>query len=129
VEAKTALDTQLDTQRNFALAEQELRNTKLLKMRLEEEIEQADDTKINLQQKSQRARKQIARTIRKTQTFLVDQEKLLKEKLLAVKIMNHEIVRLNKEQGIIAAKKKEAYGAYLAVEAQRTQMRLHFERA
>ena len=97
VEAKTALDTQLEVQRNFALAEQELRNTKLLKMRLEEEIEQCDDTKINLQQKSQRARKQIARTIRKTQTFLVEQEKLLKEKLLAVKIMNHEIVRLNKE--------------------------------
>ena len=42
--------------------------------------------------------------------------------------MNHEIVRINKEQGIIAAKKKEAQGAYLAAEAQRTQMRLHFER-
>lgn len=52
----------------------------------------------------------------------------MKEKLLAVKIMNHEIVRLNKEQGIIAAKKKEAQSAYLAAEAQRTQMRLHFER-
>lgn len=42
--------------------------------------------------------------------------------------MNHEISRLNKEQGIIAAKKKEAQSAYYAAEAQRTQMRMHFER-
>jgi len=46
--------------------------------------------------------------IRKTQTFLVDSEALLKEKLLAVKSMNHELGRLNKERSIVAAKKKEA---------------------
>jgi len=42
---------------------------------------------------------------------------LLKEKLLAVKSMNHEIMRLNKERSIISAKKKEAQSAYLAAEA------------
>ena len=46
----------------------------------------------------QRARKQIARTIRKTGTYLVDAEKLLKEKLLAVRSMNHELTRLEKER-------------------------------
>jgi len=43
--------------------------------------------------------------IRKTQTFLVDSEKLLKEKLLAVKSMNHELGRLNIERGIVSKKK------------------------
>lgn len=108
--------------------EKQLRENKLLKMQLEEDIEMQDEAKDKLQQKSMVARKQIARTIRKTQTFLSDQERLLKEKLLAVKSMNHEIMRLYKEREIIAAKKNEAQSAYYAAEAQRTQMRLHFER-
>lgn len=58
----------------------------------------------------------IARTIRKTQTFLVDSEKLLKEKLLAVRSMNHEMTRLDKERQIVAAKKDEAHRAYYNAE-------------
>jgi len=60
-------------------------------MKLEEEIDAQIDEKVGFQQKSQRARKMIARMIRKTQTYLVDSEKLLKEKLLAVKSINHEL--------------------------------------
>jgi len=97
--------------------EKQLRENKLLKMQLEEDIEMQDEAKDKLQQKSMVARKQIARTIRKTQTFLSDQERLLKEKLLAVKSMNHEIMRLYKEREIIAAKKNEAQSAYYAAEA------------
>ena len=62
-----------------------------LLVKLEEEIDAQIDEKVAFQQKSQRARKMIARMIRKTQTYLVDSEKLLKEKLLAVKSMNHEL--------------------------------------
>ena len=61
--------------------------------------------------------------IRKTQTFMVDSERLLKEKLLAVKQMNHELMRLNKEKVIIASKARESHEAYLSAEDQRTRMR------
>jgi hypothetical protein len=54
--------------------------------------------------------------IRKTQTFMVDSERLLKEKLLAVKGMNHELMRLNKEKVIIASKARESHEAYLSAE-------------
>jgi len=36
----------------------------------------------------------IARMIRKTQTFMVDSERILKEKLTAIRAMNHELMRL-----------------------------------
>ena len=58
----------------------------------------------------------IARTIRKTQTFLVDSEKLLREKLLSVSSMNRELGRLEKESSIISSKKDEAFRAFLAAE-------------
>ena len=116
-ESKAAQEIQLNAQKEFAIKEQEVRNNMLVKMKLEEQIEEQDERKMKLQQKSMRARQQIARTIRKTQTFIVDQEKLLKEKLLTVKIMNHDIMKLNKQHGIISAKKREAQSAYLDAEA------------
>ena len=39
---------------------------------------------------------------------MVDSERLLKEKLLSVKSMNHELMRLRSERAIIESKKKEA---------------------
>ena len=42
--------------------------------------------------------------------------------------MNHELARLNKERGIIAAKKQEAQKALFQAEAQRTNMLMHFSR-
>ena len=59
---------------------------------------------------------------------MVDSERLLKEKLLSVKGMNMELMRLHKERAIIESKKKEAEHAYIEAEAQRTEMRMHFER-
>jgi len=53
---------------------------------------------------------------------------LLKEKLLAVKSMNHEMARLSREREIVAAKKREAHKAYLMAQNQRTEMILHFNR-
>lgn len=97
-------------------------------MQLEIELDEQKDSRYNLQMKSKRARKQIARMIHKTQTFLVDSERLLKEKLLAVKSMNHEILRLDKERSIIDEAKKKAHYAYLAASDQRTQMRMHYEK-
>lgn len=70
------------------------------------------DERIDIQLKAQKTRKEIARMIKKTQTFLVDSERLLKEKLLAVKSMNHELDRLNQERVIIEKKKNEAQYAY-----------------
>jgi len=52
----------------------------------------------------------------------------LKEKLLTVKSMNHEIHRLNKERGIVESKKKESFIAWRRAEEQRTEMMLHFSR-
>ena len=66
--------------------------------------------------------------IKKTQTFLVDSERLLKEKLLAVKSMNHELDRLNQERVIIEKKKNEAQYAYHMAQRERIDMRMLFER-
>jgi len=44
---------------------------------------------------------------------LVDSERLLKGKLLAVKSMSTELDRLDKERGIISSKKSEAQYAYI----------------
>ena len=100
-QANEALQRQLQCQQDLAIAEQELRNHKLLNLKLEEDIDLQTDKKIKLQQNSQKNRKMIARTIRKTQTFLVDSEKLLRGKLLAVSSMGRELGRLEKERGII----------------------------
>ena len=111
-----------------AITEQEIHKLKLDKIQLEEDIDAQVDKKIAIQQNMQRARKQIARTINKTQTFLVQSEKLLKEKLLNVKSMNHEMARLEKERAIVQAKKDEAERAYYSAQQQRTDMMMHFNR-
>ena len=103
-----------------AIAEQEIRKFQLDKIQLEEDIDAQVDKKIEIQQSMQRARKQIARTIQKTQKYLVNSEKLLKEKLLTVRSMNHEMARLEKERAIVQAKKDEAHRAYFSAQQQRT---------
>ena len=50
-------------------------------MVLEETIDEQFDKQIAIKQKSAKTRKQIARTMKKTQTYLVDVERLLREKL------------------------------------------------
>ena len=74
-----------------------MRNQKLLKMKLEEQIDGQVDKKIKLKQDTTRARKQIARTIRKSQTYLLDAEKLLRSKLTAVNSLRTELDRLSRE--------------------------------
>ena len=69
--------------------------------------------KKKLQFKSQKARKQIARTIRKTQVYITEQEKHLKEKLVNVRRMNHDLMRHQKERDIIAPKRDEAHRAWI----------------
>ena len=66
--------------------------------------------------------------IRKTQTYLVDSERLLTDKLVAVKSLRTELSRLEKERTIIFAKKREAENAYIAASQQRNDLRLKWER-
>ena len=80
------------------MTEQEIRDSRLMNIKLDEQIDAQLDKKIALQQSMQRARKQIARTIGKTNTYLVDASNLLKDKLTAVRSMNHELSRLDKER-------------------------------
>ena len=84
--------------------------------------------KKKLQFKSQKARKQIARTIRKTQVYITEQEKHLKEKLVNVRRMNHDLMRHQKERDIIAPKRDEAHRAWIMAQEQRNEMRIHYER-
>lgn len=53
---------------------------------------------------------------------------MLKEKLLAVRSMNYEMARLEKERQIVAAKRDEAHKAFYMAQHQRTEMMLHFSR-
>ena len=59
---------------------------------------------------------------------MVDSEKLLQDKLLNVKSMNLELVRLEREREVVVKKRNEASNGYIEAEHQRTQMRLKFER-
>lgn len=95
------------------MIDQKLRHHKLLNLQMDENIDGQIDKKIRLQQDAQRARKNIARMIRKTQTYLVDSEKLLTDKLIAVKSMANELNRLEKERMLIMGKRNQAQATYI----------------
>ena len=70
----------------------------------------------------------IGRTMKKTQTYLVDVERLLREKLSSLQSMEIEMNRLGSERQIVEAKRTEAFKATIKGENQRINMRMHFER-
>lgn len=65
-EAAGQLASKLKVQQQLAVTEQELRNSKLKNIQLEEDIDSQTDAKILVKQKSAKSRKQIARIIKKT---------------------------------------------------------------
>ena len=65
---------------------------------LEENIDEQIDKQIEVKQKAAKARKQIARTMKKTETYLVDVERLLREKLSALQSQEIEDRRLKSER-------------------------------
>ena len=67
-------------------------------MVLEENIDEQIDNQIAVKQKSAKTRKMIARTMKKTQTYLVDVERLLREKLSALQSQEIEMRRLASER-------------------------------
>ena len=67
-------------------------------MMLEENIDEQIDKQIEIKQKAAKARKQIARTMKKTETYLVDVERLLREKLSALQSQEIEDRRLKSER-------------------------------
>ena len=67
-------------------------------MMLEENIDEQIDKQIEVKQKAAKARKQIARTMKKTETYLVDVERLLREKLSALQSQEIEDRRLKSER-------------------------------
>ena len=71
----------------------------------------------------------VARTLRKTQTYLVDVERLLREKISALQSQEFEMRRLGNERKIVEAKRTEAFKATITGENQRINMRMHFEKA
>ena len=97
-------------------------------MMLEENIDEQIDKQIEIKQKAAKARKQISRTMKKTETYLVDVERLLREKLSALQSQEIEDRRLKSERQIVDAKKSEALKATIKGENQRIAMRMHFER-
>jgi len=66
--------------------------------------------------------------MKKTQTYLVDVERLLREKLSSLQSQDIEMRRLASEREIVEAKRTEAFKATIKGENQRINMRLHFER-
>ena len=97
-------------------------------MMLEENIDEQIDKQIEIKQKAAKVRKQISRTMKKTETYLVDVERLLREKLSALQSQEIEDRRLKSERQIVDAKKSEALKATIKGENQRIAMRMHFER-
>ena len=97
-------------------------------MMLEESIDEQIDKQIEIKQKAAKARKQISRTMKKTETYLVDVERLLREKLSGLQSQEIEDRRLKSERQIVDAKKSEALKATIKGENQRINMRMHFER-
>jgi hypothetical protein len=71
---------------------------------------------------------QISRTMKKTQTYLVEMEKVLREKTSAVQSQSFELDRLESERRIIRDRKDKAQRAYIWAEQQRTAMLNHFEK-
>ena len=67
-------------------------------MMLEENIDEQIDKQIEVKQRAAKARKQIARTMKKTETYLVDVERLLREKLSALQSQEIEDRRLKSER-------------------------------
>ena len=115
-------------EQQVAFLKQEIRNHNLKNMVLEENIDEQIDKQIELKQKCAKSRKMINRTMTKTQTYLVDVERLLREKLSALQSQEIEVRRLASERQIIEAKRTEAFKATIKGENQRIAMRMHFER-
>ena len=125
---KVGQDEKLALSQRLAVVKQEIRNHQLRNMVLEETIDEQFDKQIEVTQKSAKTRKQIARTMKKTQTYLVDVERLLREKLSSLQSQDIEMRRLASEREIVEAKRTEAFKATIKGENQRINMRLHFER-
>jgi len=125
---KVAYQEKCKLEERVAHVKQQIRNHQLKNMMLEENIDEQIDKQIEVKQKAAKARKQIARTMKKTETYLVDVERLLREKLSALQSQEIEDRRLKSERQIVEAKKSEALKATIKGENQRINMRMHFER-
>lgn len=89
----------------FCKALQELEDTKLerdkhqlMNIILEQDVENQIDKQILQRQNLQKQRKMNARTMKKTQTYLVELEKILREKQVSVQSQQMELARISAEQ-------------------------------
>ena len=89
----------------FCKALQEVEDTKLerdkhqlMNIILEQEVENQIDKQILQRQNLQKQRKMNARTMKKTQTYLVELEKILREKQVSVQSQQMELARISAEQ-------------------------------
>ena len=95
---KVAYQEKCKLEERVAHVKQQIRNHQLKNMMLEENIDEQIDKQIEVKQKAAKARKQIARTMKKTETYLVDVERLLREKLSALQSQEIEDRRLKSER-------------------------------